>query len=148
MPHKAQITTADIDAVIGWTVIRAARRATRLLAAALAQHGLTPVEFGVLVQLAAADAELSQADIARAVEMRPQSVAPTIDVLIKRGYLIREGLRGSGRSGRLRLAPAGNSVVKASIQHVFATNAAFTNDTASTVALNLALLSFLESEAT
>ncbi|RFA17634.1 MarR family winged helix-turn-helix transcriptional regulator, partial [Subtercola boreus] len=143
MPHQAQFTTADIDAVIGWTVIRAARRATRLLAAALTEHSLTPVEFGVLVQLAAADEELSQADIARAVEMRPQSVAPTIDALITRGYLTREGPRGSGRTSRLKLAPAGNSVVEASFQNVSATNAAFTNDAAPTMALNSALLTFL-----
>ncbi|RFA17559.1 hypothetical protein B7R25_17510, partial [Subtercola boreus] len=79
MPDRVPITTADIDAVIGWTVIRAARRATRLFATSLAPHGLTPVEFGVLVQLDAANEKSSPADIARAVEMRPQSVAPTID---------------------------------------------------------------------
>lgn len=146
MPDRVPITTLDIDAVIGWTVIRASRRATRLLATSLAPHGLTPVEFGVLVQLDAADGKLSQADVARAVEMRPQSVAPTIDALTQRGFVIREGIRGRGRSGHLRLSTAGSSVIDAAMGDVLDTNAAFTSGETPPPNLNAALLSFLGSK--
>ena len=144
MPQRTVITAADIDAVVGWTVIRAARRAARLLALTLKDHGLTPVEFGVLAQLAAARGELTQAEVARAVEVRPQSVAPVIDGLSSRGLLRREGARGRGRSGRLVLSDAGAALLRAAYPDVLATNPAFAGpapDQAGSV--NEALLHFL-----
>lgn len=144
MPDVLEITAGDVDAVVGWTVIRAARQAARLLALTLKPHELTPVEFGVLAQLAAAHGELTQAEVARAVEIRPQSVAPIIDGLSDRGLLRREGSRGRGRSGRLLLSAAGSAVLLAAFPDVLATNAAFASpeaDDPNTV--NEALLSFL-----
>lgn len=144
MPDGLEITADDVDAVLGWTVIRAARQAARLLALTLKLHELTPVEFGVLAQLAAAQGELTQAEVARAVEIRPQSVAPIIDGLSARGLLHREGTRGRGRSGRLLLSDAGAAVLLAAFPDVLATNAAFAEpdaEDASTV--NEALLNFL-----
>lgn len=144
MPDGLEITAADVDAVVGWTIIRAARQAARLLALTLKLHDLTPVEFGVLAQLAVARGQLTQAEVARAVEVRPQSVAPIIDGLSARGLLRREGARGRGRSGRLLLSTAGAAVLLAAFPDVLATNAAFTEpepDGANMV--NEALLNFL-----
>jgi DNA-binding MarR family transcriptional regulator len=144
MPDRAVITAADIDAVVGWTVIRAARRAARLLALTLKDHELTPVEFGVLAQLAAARGELTQAEVARAVEVRPQSVAPVIDGLSARGLLRREGARGRGRSGRLVLSDSGAALLEAAFPDVLATNPAFARpETAQSGPVNEALLYFL-----
>lgn len=144
MPDRPVITAADIDAVVGWTVIRAARRAARLLALTLKDHELTPVEFGVLAQLAAARGELTQAEVARAVEVRPQSVAPVIDGLSSRGLLRREGARGRGRSGRLVLSDSGAALLGAAFPDVLATNPAFAGPGAGrTGPVNEALLHFL-----
>lgn len=144
MPDRLEITSDDVDAVVGWTVIRSARRAARLLALTLKLHELTPVEFGVLAQLAAAQGELTQAEVARAVEIRPQSVAPVIDGLTARGLLDREGTRGRGRSGRLLLSAAGAAVLMAAFPDVLATNAAFADSEAEDAdTLNKALLNFL-----
>ncbi|MEV9407507.1 MarR family transcriptional regulator, partial [Klebsiella pneumoniae] len=68
----------DIDDIPAWAVIRAARELARRLTAELAPVDLTPVEFGVLAQLAASDG-MSQADLARAVGVRPQSMTTLID---------------------------------------------------------------------
>ncbi len=146
MPDRLEITSDDVDAVVGWTVIRAARRAARLLGAALAPHSLTPVEFGVLVQLAAARGELTQAEVARAVEIRPQSVAPVIEGLNGRGLLNREGERGRGRSGRLLLSDAGSDLLQAALPALLATNPAFQGGAENPAAVNRALLAFLEQE--
>ena len=144
MPDGTVITAADIDAVVGWTVIRAARRAARLLMLTLKDHELTPVEFGVLAQLAAADGELTQAEVARAVEVRPQSVAPVIDGLSSRGLLRREGVRGRGRSGRLVLSDSGAALLRAAFPDVLATNPAFgLPGTVQARPVNEALLHFL-----
>lgn len=144
MPDRPAFTAADIDAVVGWTVIRAARRAARLLAQTLQEHGLTPVEFGVLAQLAAARGELTQAEVARAVEVRPQSVAPVIDGLDARGLLRREGARGRGRSGRLVLSETGAARLAAAFPDVLATNPAFARPgTGPAGPVNEALLHFL-----
>lgn len=144
MPDRPVITAADIDAVVGWTVIRAARRAARILALTLKNHDLTPVEFGVLAQLAAAHGELTQAEVARAVEVRPQSVAPVIDGLSRRGLLHREGARGRGRSGRLVLSDAGAALLRAAFPDVLATNPGFAPPgTGQSDPVNEALLHFL-----
>jgi DNA-binding MarR family transcriptional regulator len=144
MPDRPVLTAADIDAVVGWTVIRAARRAARLLALTLKDHELTPVEFGVLTQLAAAAGALTQAEVARAVEVRPQSVAPVIDALSSRGLLHREGARGRGRSGRLVLSDAGAALLRDAFPDVLATNPAFAGPgTGPTGPVNEALLHFL-----
>lgn len=76
MQEDSRVDPQAIDDVVAWTVIRAARSAGRMMTAVLRPYGLTPVEFGVLAQLAA-HGSLPQAAIARAVEVRPGSMART-----------------------------------------------------------------------
>ncbi|NQW90323.1 winged helix-turn-helix transcriptional regulator [Curtobacterium sp. VKM Ac-2861] len=142
MSDTIKITEADIDAVVGWTVIRAARQAGRIVAMALKEHGLTPVEFGVLSQLAAANGELTQAEVARAAEIRAQSVAPIIDGLDGRGLIRREGVRGRGRSGRLFLSEDGAALLNKAFPDVLATNELFVDGDSQTL-VNDQLLAFL-----
>lgn len=94
MPQELPAPRDDVDGIVAWTVIRAARTLSRRLAAELAPLGLTPVEFGALIQLAAAG-ELSQADLARAVGVRPQSMTTLIGGLSTRG-LVERGLHPAG----------------------------------------------------
>ena len=143
MAELSRITTADVDSVVGWTVIRAAREAKRVLTSVLRKHNLTPVEFGVLAQLAAAHGTLTQADVARLTEIRPQSVAPIIDGLSDRNLLTREGVRGRGRSGRLTLTVDGAQVLGAAFPDVVATNQAFAATPTGMTIVNDELLTFL-----
>nr|WP_252727997.1 MarR family transcriptional regulator [Curtobacterium sp. WW7] len=89
--------------------------------------GLTPVEFGVLVQLAAADG-LSQADLARAVGVRPQSMTPLVSGLDDRGLLDRGAERGRGRLSRIRLTAAGRDLLGRAYPVVRASNRWFGDD--------------------
>jgi DNA-binding MarR family transcriptional regulator len=144
MQNEAVFTEKDLEAVIGWTVIRAARQSTRLLAATLKVHDLSPVEFGVLAQVAVARTGLTQAEVARAAEIRPQSAAPVIASLEERALLRREGVRGRGRAGRLLLTENGSKLLSAAFPDVLTTNVTIAGEPASATTVNGALLQFLE----
>lgn len=134
VPRDFSATRDDVDAIAAWTVIRAARELARRLAAELDPLDLTPVEFGVLVQLAAADG-LSQADLARAVGVRPQSMTPLVTGLGERGLLDRGTERGRGRLSRIRLTPAGRDLLSQAFPVVHASNRWFGDDPDGSAAL-------------
>lgn len=134
VPREFSATRDDVDAIAAWTVIRAARELARRLAAELDPLDLTPVEFGVLVQLAAADG-LSQADLARAVGVRPQSMTPLVTGLGERGLLDRGTERGRGRLSRIRLTPAGRTLLAQAYPVVHASNRWFGDDPDGSAAL-------------
>ncbi|HEX7308541.1 MarR family transcriptional regulator [Lentzea sp.] len=79
-----------------WVVVRAYHAVVRELYDLFAAHGLTPVQFGVLAQLTESPG-LLQAELARRVLVRPQSMTAVINDLVGRGLLRREGLGGRGR---------------------------------------------------
>ncbi|MGN7190785.1 MULTISPECIES: MarR family winged helix-turn-helix transcriptional regulator [unclassified Curtobacterium] len=124
MSSDGSVTPDDIDAIAAWTVVRAARELARRLGEDLAHLDLTPVEFGALVQLAAAD-HLSQADLARAVGIRPQSTATLVAALGTRGLVERGAAPGRGRASRLHLTPAGRELLAAAWPIAQASNAWF-----------------------
>ncbi|WP_322410685.1 MarR family winged helix-turn-helix transcriptional regulator [Microbacterium invictum] len=110
MPFTPRISREDVDGLAAWAVIRAARELARRLATELAPLHLSPVEFGVLAQLAAADG-LSQADLARAVGVRPQSMTVVIAGLTDRGLVERRAEPGRGRHSRLTLTDDGGALL-------------------------------------
>ncbi|PPH27242.1 hypothetical protein C5C37_14295 [Rathayibacter sp. AY1F9] len=124
MSSEFSLTRDDVDAIAAWTVIRAARDLARRVGDALAPVGLSPVEFGVLAQLSAADG-LTQADLARAVGVRPQSMTALVAGLAERGLLDRGAERGRGRHSRIALTPAGRDLLAAAYPLVRAGNAWF-----------------------
>nr|WP_225954958.1 MarR family winged helix-turn-helix transcriptional regulator [Kibdelosporangium phytohabitans] len=71
---------------------------------------MTPVQFGVLAQLAATP-ELLQAELARSVLIRPQSMAAVITQLVDRGLLERRGTGGRGRPVPIRLTDEGRQLL-------------------------------------
>ncbi|WIB59554.1 MarR family transcriptional regulator [Curtobacterium sp. MCLR17_007] len=150
MPDRSSPTRDDVDAIAAWSVIRAARVLARRLGDVLAPLGLTPVEFGVLVQLGATDepdhrgtadglAEpatgLAQADLARAVGVRPQSMTTLVVTLAERGLIDRGSERGRGRRSRIVLTDAGRAVLAQAYPVVLASNAWFGPDAATSAAL-------------
>ncbi|MEK6310571.1 MULTISPECIES: MarR family transcriptional regulator [Curtobacterium] len=127
MPREFAATRDDVDAIAAWTVIRAARTLARRLGDVLAPLGLTPVEFGALVQLAAGG-QLTQAELARAVGIRPQSATTLVAALADRGLLDRGSERGRGRPSRITLTSAGRALLAEAFPAVRASNSWFADD--------------------
>jgi DNA-binding MarR family transcriptional regulator len=100
----------ELDANLTWSVVRVARLVGQRLTDRLAPYGINPVQFGVLAHLAV-DEALTQADLARLVLVRPQSVAPLLDGLQERGLVARTGDRGRGRRNPARLTAEGRRLL-------------------------------------
>lgn len=141
MADRIALTREDLDGVLAWSLVRASRRAVRELTDVLRGHDITPVQFGVLAQLAV-DPRLAPADLAREVLVRPQSLATALEPLEARGLLRRTGGRGRGRRSPVELTDAGRALLTAVWGPVLATNevADAGIDAAQAAALNAALL--------
>lgn len=106
------LTRGDIDALVTWSLIRAAHRAERELTVLFAAHGLSPVQFGVLSHLATG-AEPTQAQLAREVLVRPQSMSGVLDGMVERGLISRGAERSKGRRNPLTLTREGHELLAA-----------------------------------
>nr|WP_052477567.1 MarR family winged helix-turn-helix transcriptional regulator [Kibdelosporangium sp. MJ126-NF4]CEL12786.1 Transcriptional regulator, MarR family [Kibdelosporangium sp. MJ126-NF4]CTQ98472.1 Transcriptional regulator, MarR family [Kibdelosporangium sp. MJ126-NF4] len=105
-------TSEDLAVLPAWTVVQAYHALARRLYELFARHGLTPVQFGVLAQLADSP-DLLQAELARRVLIRPQSMTGVIADLSERGLLRRQGPGGRGKPVPVRLTEEGRAVLKA-----------------------------------
>lgn len=121
MTEHRELTAEELDQVLTWSLVRVARFAGQRLAGRLAAHGLNPVHFGVLAYLAIAP-EMTQADLARAVLVRPQSIAPLLDGLEDRGLIRRTGDRARGRRNPVQLTDPGRQAVDAVWDIALSTN--------------------------
>lgn len=105
------LSVDELEGLVTWTLVRAARRIERMLATLFAAHHLTPVQFGILAHLGTG-APLTQSQLARAVMIRPQSVNTAIADMIERGLLERTGPVGRGRRTPLAVTPAGVELLR------------------------------------
>ncbi len=121
MAVRGDGTDAGLDEVLTWNLVRVARFAGQRLAERLAGHGLHPVHFGVLAHLVLAP-EMTQADIARAVLQRPQSIAPLLDGLEERGLIRRTGDRARGRRNPVQITDDGRRALDAVWDIALSTN--------------------------
>jgi DNA-binding MarR family transcriptional regulator len=182
MSAPSSPSRAEVDGIAAWTVIRAARELARRLAVELEPLDLSPVEFGVLAQLAAAEGAgatgptsgasatratggtgaagttdatdavgrasgtgttdavgradgLSQADLARAVGVRPQSMTALVAGLTTRALVVRRADPGRGRHSRLALTDAGRALLADAWPLVTASDDWFAGDATDTEAL-------------
>ena len=104
-----------------WEVQQLARTAGRLFEQAVGQAGITAADFGVLACIND-EPGLTQAQIARRLQVRPQSLTRTIDKLLRGGHV--HGARpGRGRPAPLRLTDNGRATLDAAWPHVVALNA-------------------------
>ncbi|GLY16676.1 MarR family winged helix-turn-helix transcriptional regulator [Kineosporia rhizophila] len=106
-----ELAPQDIDGLVKWSLIRAARQAEREFTEVFAAHGLSPVQFGVLCHLSTG-ATFTQAQLAREVLVRPQSISGVLDGLVERGLVRREGGRAKGRRNPLTLTDAGHALME------------------------------------
>ncbi|KQO46520.1 hypothetical protein ASG28_01975 [Frigoribacterium sp. Leaf415] len=67
-------------------------------------------------------AELTSAEIARAVFVRPQSMSDVLDGMERRGLVRRVGVRARGRRNPAAITPAGQAVLDAVQKVALATN--------------------------
>jgi DNA-binding MarR family transcriptional regulator len=108
---------AELAGLPAWTLVQAYHAVAQGFHALFSEHQMTPIQFGVLAQLAATPG-LTQAELARRVLIRPQSMNELITSLVDRGLLVREGPGGKGRpvpvsltdEGRAALNRAGEAV--------------------------------------
>lgn len=105
-------TPEDLEGILTWSLVRVARFAGQRMTDRLAAHGLNPIQFGALAYLAIEN-EMTQAELARAVLVRPQSIAPLLDGLEQRGLIQRTGDRTRGRRNPVMLTDAGSSALDA-----------------------------------
>ncbi len=115
------MTEEQLDGVLTWNMARVARFVGQRLTDRLAPHDLHPIQFGVLAHLDIAS-EMTQADLARAVLVRPQSIAPLLDGLERRGLLQRTGDRARGRRNPVQITAAGRRALAAVWEIVLASN--------------------------
>lgn len=111
----------ELDGLLVWAVIRAARGIELTIADALAPLDLTPIQFGALAQLAV-EPFLTQAQLAHRILMRPQSAHHLLTVLIGRDLVQRTGERGSGRPNPVRLTTAGRELLARAWPRLLAVN--------------------------
>ncbi|TKK81156.1 winged helix-turn-helix transcriptional regulator [Herbidospora galbida] len=104
-----------------WELIQTSYLVTRGFAEVFGTVGLTPIQFGVLASLADGD-DLSQAELARAIMVRPQSLGEVALTLIDRGLVERDGPGGRGRRAALRITPAGRALLDRVLPAVAAFN--------------------------
>jgi DNA-binding MarR family transcriptional regulator len=95
-----------------WELVQTAHLASVRFAEVFAEAGLSPAQFGVLASLADGD-DLSQADLARAVLVRPQSMGRLVSGMVERSLVTRDGPGGRGRRTQLAITPAGRRALVA-----------------------------------
>lgn len=105
-----KLEQSDLDGVVTWTLLRAARNIERKFTDVIMSYGLSSVQFGVLVQLAAGDS-LTRAELARVIMVRPQSIAGAIDGMLERGLIALVGTSGKGRPNPAVLTDKGHAMI-------------------------------------
>lgn len=105
-----------------WTLVQAGHVVARGFTAVFAEVGLTPTQFGVLANLVD-DEGLTQAELARRVLVRPQSLGELIAPLLERGLVRRDGPGGRGRRSGIAITDAGHAAYAAAMPGVRTFNA-------------------------
>lgn len=104
-----------------WELIQTAHVVERLFIQVFADAGLTPTQFGVLASLADGD-DLSQAELARAILVRPQSIGRLLRSMVDRGLIIRDGPPGRGRRSGYTMTADGQSALDRALPAVMSIN--------------------------
>ncbi|MDR7277217.1 MarR family winged helix-turn-helix transcriptional regulator [Catenuloplanes atrovinosus] len=99
------------ESLPAWNLVRTAHVVGLRFVDLLAAVDLTPTQFAVLMHLEQGQG-LSQAELARRILVRPQSMAPLVSSLIERGYIVRDGPGGRGRRAGIALTDAGREAME------------------------------------
>lgn len=99
-PAPAEITA--------WTIVQAGHLVGRRFHRAFAEHGLTPTQFGALLELDLHPG-IGNAALARAIHVTPQSTSELLTALQTSGLIRRQAVPGRGHRVPARLTPAGHA---------------------------------------
>lgn len=105
-----------------WELIQTSWVVSRGFTEVFAEVGLSPGQFGTLASLAEQDG-LTQAELARQLMMRPQSVGELVGSLLDRGLVRRQGPSGRGHRAGLTLTELGGETLRRAWPGVHAFNA-------------------------
>ncbi|MFY1693631.1 MarR family winged helix-turn-helix transcriptional regulator [Plantactinospora sp. WMMB782] len=104
--------TAPLDADSGeellvlWELVQTAHVASRAFRETFAAAGLGPTQFGVLACLADGD-DLTKTQLAHALMVRPQSIDPLVESLLRAGLVTRDGPARRGQAAGISITPLG-----------------------------------------
>jgi DNA-binding MarR family transcriptional regulator len=99
-----------VSSITAWSLVQAGHLAGRRFHTELNRAGLTPTQFGVLLQLDLHPG-MSSGQMARAVLVTPQSMSGLLASLADRGLIKRSEPTGRGRAITAELTPAGQDVL-------------------------------------
>ena len=99
------------ESLPAWNLVRTAHLVGLRFVELLAAVDLSPTQFAVLMHLEQGQG-LSQAELARRVLVRPQSVGTLVSSLVERGYIVREGPGGRGRRAGIAVTDAGREAME------------------------------------
>lgn len=102
--------TRPVGPPVLWPLVQVGHLARRRFDAVFATEGITGQQFGVLRALADGD-DLTSSDLARAILVRPQSMATLVETLVGRGLVEHRGPRGRGRRAPLALTAEGRALL-------------------------------------
>ena len=100
----------ELDEVLGYLLVRVAHALEHGFTELMAEEGITVRQFGILAHVRRADG-LGAAELARRLEVTPQSMGDQIETLCRRGLLVRDPDPGPGRRIGIHLTPAGEAVL-------------------------------------
>ena len=109
------------DDLPAWTLVQTYHRVARRFSAAFAASGLTAHQFGVLVQLHRQPGA-SQAALARAVLVTPQSMGPLLQQMTDDGLVHRVRPPVRGTAAAVELTDHGRTMLAATFPAVSAIN--------------------------
>lgn len=104
-----------------WTLVQTYHRVARRFTEVFAEAGLTPHQFGVLVQLTIQPGA-SQAALARAVLVTPQSMGPLLQQMTDSGLVRRVAPAVRGAAATVELTNHGRRVLAATYPAIGAIN--------------------------
>ena len=93
-----------------WELVQTAHVVGRRFTELISAVGLTPTQFAVLRHLEERDGS-TQAELARAVLVSPQSIGALLSPLLDGGLVVRDGPGGRGRRSGLSLTDAGRQAL-------------------------------------
>lgn len=94
-----------------WNLVRTAHVVGLRFGEVFAAVDLTPTQFAVLMHLEDHEG-LTQAELARRVLVRPQSIGALLTSMVEQGLVVRAGPGGRGRRAGIALTDAGREVLR------------------------------------
>jgi DNA-binding MarR family transcriptional regulator len=99
------------EGIAAWTLVQASHVVARRFRAAFGRLGLSPTQFGVLLELDLHPGS-ANGEVARAVLVTPQSMSDLLASLERLGYVERDDSAGHGRRVPARLTRAGREILR------------------------------------